>query len=138
MEISNRTIILFVITIMGYIYLSDVFNKQSVHNRLLKAFNGSNHSMVDLLLSRSNTMAAIVSTASTTILNSLPVIKIIFLESDSVKLENFFKSTLRDPRKILIGLGIASLGMLAKHNNYTDFGFYGNHTVKNVEKEEEK
>ena len=30
MEVSNKTIVLFLLTIFGYVYLADVFNKPSV------------------------------------------------------------------------------------------------------------
>jgi hypothetical protein len=73
MEISNKALFLLIVTIVTYTYMSQLFNKPSVQSRLLNAFNGTNHTMVDLIIQRSNTMAAIVSTTSVAILNSLPV-----------------------------------------------------------------
>ncbi len=73
MEISNKTVFLLIVTFATYTYLSQLFNKPSVQTSILNAFNGTNHSMVDLIIQRSHTMAAIVSTTSVAILNSLPV-----------------------------------------------------------------
>ena len=73
MEISNKTLFLFIVTLFACAYLSELFNKPTVQSSLLRAFNGTNHTVVDLIIERSNTMAAILSTTSVAILNSLPV-----------------------------------------------------------------
>ena len=39
------------------------------------------------------------------------------------------KDVVRDPKKMVIGLSIAGLGIIAKHSNLINFGFYGNGTI---------
>ena len=93
MEVSNKTIFLFITTICLYVYLADLFNKPSMHKvslfiKILIYFtewfilkqmlidsmgNETNHTIVNLIIERSNTMAAFVSDSSVQILNSIPV-----------------------------------------------------------------
>jgi hypothetical protein len=42
------------------------------------------------------------------------------------------KDVVRDPKKMVIGLSIAGLGIIAKHSNLINFGFYGNGTGTTV------
>ena len=114
MEISTKKIILFSLIIIGYVYLSDLLKTQSFQEQIKEKFSkfGTN-----------NTMAALISSTSVGILNSLPVK--IFLILNFYILINFYlnKVVLRDPKKVVIGFGVAAVGMLMKNLKIIDFGF---------------
>ena len=75
MEISTKKIILFSLIIIGYVYLSDLLKTQSFQEQIKENFSkfGTNHTLFEFLATRTNTMAALISSTSVGILNSLPV-----------------------------------------------------------------
>ena len=73
MEISTRGMLLFLMVIIGYIYLSDILKISSFQSSLIGVFNGTNHTMINFIANKTNSLAAIVSSTSVMILNSIPV-----------------------------------------------------------------
>ncbi len=78
MEIGKKTIILIILGVSLYLYLTDIFSKPnfqtSIREMMHKAMgNNTNHTLLDLIEKKTNTVAGVISASSITILNWLPV-----------------------------------------------------------------
>jgi hypothetical protein len=78
MEISNKNILLVIMAVCGFLYLSDKFKQPLFQVKLRDSINKTignytSHSVVDWVENKTNSLAAFVSVSSVTILNQLPV-----------------------------------------------------------------
>ena len=78
MEISTRAIILFVVTGLLYVYLVDTFKKSTFQTKVKYILNNTignstSNTILNLIDNTTNTMAAVVSVSSMSLLSSIPV-----------------------------------------------------------------